>query len=124
MRVIIPIFVVGNKRDKIMTLPNISIVENHSGLACRKQYIRFVDNEGKTLGCIQPTSIEFYGLGSTTMFVVEEYKRYRTSVKGCLAEALQVIFPHATISDIDAIIHEMVTKLGKDFDREYWCFPL
>ena len=97
----------------------ITVEKVNSGLACGKQYIRFTNDSGETIGCIQPLGLEFYGIGCTTMYAVKEYTNYRTKLCDCLASAITYLFNTTNLDEIDSIVADMVCQIGAvNIDKE------
>lgn len=99
----------------------VEIIKNNSGTACGKQYMKFTDEEGNLLGCIQPTNLEFYALGGTTEFITYNYKTCKTKIFGTGWQAVQEIFSVTDTDETDYIFHDIWEQIkGEDFYKENW----
>lgn len=103
---------------------NAEIIENHSGVACGKKYIRLYDNMG-TIACIQPIKIEFYGLGGTTKYYVQVYgnkttREYKETICSCWASVIEFIFGKMGFDATDAIFRTILDSVGISINEESW----
>lgn len=93
-----------------------------SGMACGKQNIRFTDDNGKTIGYIQPTHLEWYGMCGTLQYIVQPcWTKWKIEIFGSLAEAIKYLFDTDAMEKVDEILNEMVRQIGSEnVDKEMW----
>lgn len=109
--------VIKEKKDM-----KVEIQEVHSGIACGKQYIRFYnEQDNTTIGCVQVVNIEFYSLGGTTNYVVENYKTFKRVLCKTMADAIMELFEIKSNEEVDKIFDEVLNQLGtKNLYKESW----
>lgn len=93
-----------------------------SGLACGKQNIRFTDDKGKTIGYIQPTHLEWYGMCGILQYIVQPcWTKWKIEIFGTLDGAIKYLFDTDSIDEVDEIFNEMVREIGSEnIDKEMW----